>query len=114
MKRPTPARLSYIPQDIIRLARMAGAGASGSEAAEALGIAPGRIHQLASRHQIAFERKTPHEEAVLLILPKTTVARAGRLAIERGIDPRFMLVRLIEAVVAEPVLAANLLDEDAA
>ncbi len=54
-----------------------------------------------------------NQHEIVLLLPKTTVAAAGRMAIERGIDPTAMVAKLIEAVMSEPDLAVGLLDDQA-
>ncbi len=51
------------------------------------------------------------EQEIVLLLPKKTVAAAGRMAIERGIDPKTMVEKLLEAILSAPDLAMNLLDD---
>ncbi len=50
------------------------------------------------------------QQEIVLLLPKETVAIAGRMAIERGIDPIAMVTKLLEVVLSDPDLAANLLE----
>ncbi len=112
MKRPAPARRIYRSSELDWAIWHAGAGKSSEEIAEVIGETTGaRIRRLLCARGIPLVQKTPHQEAVLLVLPKKTVAAAGRMAIERGIDPRAMCARLLEIVVAEKTLASNLLDD---
>ncbi len=50
------------------------------------------------------------QQEIVLLLSKKTVA-AGRMAIERGIDPKTMVEKLLEAIVSTPDLATYLLDD---
>ncbi len=52
-----------------------------------------------------------HQHEIALLLPKKTIAAAGRMAIERGIDPKTMVEKLLEAIVSTPELVTNLLDD---
>ncbi len=51
------------------------------------------------------------EQEIVLLLPKKTIAAAGRMAIERGIDPKTMVEKLLAALVSAPDVASNLLDD---
>ncbi len=44
------------------------------------------------------------EQEIVLLLSKTTAAAAGRMAIERGIDPKTMVEKLLEAILSAPDL----------
>ncbi len=52
-----------------------------------------------------------NQHEIVLLLPEATVAAAGRMAIERGIDPKTMVEKLLQALVSAPDLATSLLDD---
>ncbi len=51
------------------------------------------------------------EQEIILLLPKKTIAAAGRMAIERGVDPKTMVEKLLEAIVSAPDVVAGLLND---
>lgn len=111
MKRPTPARREYTPERSARIGWCAGAGWTHDEIAREFGFSRQHVYDVSVRYKIPFCRKDANETAFTIVLNKQCLEQAKELAKPSGADPYQLMGRLLEAVLAEPTVARNLLDE---
>ncbi|WP_363348873.1 hypothetical protein [Methylocystis echinoides] len=108
------AKRPRVPLTLTRLANiafLAGQGYSASEIAAAMGMKPGHVYWLLFAHHIQLAPKTAADAVIPpLMVSKQTMSGVESLAKELSLPPTWMLGRLLEAVLAEPNIALNLLD----
>jgi len=106
-----PLRRTYIAREVVRVAYMAGGGATAADIGAEIGAAPERIYGLCRRHRIRLIPKGPHQSAITMAIAKSAMTEIAKLATKRGADPVWIAARVLEACAAEPVLLRNLIDE---
>jgi hypothetical protein len=95
---------------VARIAYLAGVGWSAPEIAAETNLSERSVYRILSAHRIALAPKAPGQKSVSLAVSSEAFARSYELAGRMGMDPTWMLGRLLEAVLAEPNIAINLLD----
>lgn len=106
-----PLRRTYIAREVVRVAYMAGGGATAADIGAEIGAAPERIYGLCRRYRIKLTPKGPHQSAVTLAVAKSAMTEIAKLANKRGADPLWLAARVLEACANEPVLLRNLIDD---
>jgi transposase len=109
-KKSRAYRAPYQKARIARMAYLAGIGCSASEIAEEMHISERHVYRMLSDYRITLAPKAPGQKALSVAVSDTAVARAHELAGELEIDPRKLVTKLLEAVIAERTVAINLLD----
>ncbi len=104
------ARSSYSIARAMRIAHMAGAGFSAGEIADEIGVSDTNIRAMLSEYRVPLVPKTSAQMAFPVVVSKSAMGEAQKIAARLKIDPYWMAGRLIEAVAEEPALALNLLD----
>jgi DNA-binding transcriptional regulator LsrR (DeoR family) len=103
-------RAPYQKARIARLAYLAGVGCSAGEIAEEMHISERHVYRMLSEYRITLAPKAPGQKALSVAVSDTTFARAHELAGELEIDPRKLVTKLLEAVIAERTVSLTLLD----
>lgn len=116
-QRPAPApitlaRRTYSDQDRVRIAYLAGQGCSAAEISDAIGgTTPERIYAYLSRNGLALVPKPPAHVAFVVRTARVEFDRLVVTATNLGAEPADVAGRLLSAVLDEPVLLRNLIDD---
>jgi transposase len=103
-------RPPYQKARIARMAYLAALGCSAREIADEAHISERHVYRMLSDYRIALAPKAPGQKSVSLAVSSDAFAAAYELAGRMGMDPNWMMARLLEAVLSERNVAVNLLD----
>lgn len=87
----------------MRVAFLAGAGASAAEIADALGgrATPSRVHGLLHRHGLRLVSKTRGQVAFPVVVSEATMEKLEEAAAGRRSDPQALAAKLLEGLAEE-------------
>lgn len=97
---------------VLHISKAAWEGRSAGEIADELGVGTQYVYQLASDYRIRFIPKSRSQYAFRTIIELDSLTRLEAIAAERGDDVTDLVTRAIDALSREPVLLANLIDDD--
>jgi hypothetical protein len=100
----------YSQSDIIRAAYLAGGGATADDIAEAIGggAKAQNVYSLLSRHGIRLVPKTRAQSCFPVVISRDAMSAAARHAAARGVDPQWLIGRVIEQCLRDRAIAGEL------
>lgn len=106
-------RKAVVAHQVIRIAHMAGGGASAGQIAAAFGpdVSVERIFAICRRHGIAFVPKTGRQTAFMAVVGRKTLAAITDHAVERGVCPETLAAGILDEVVDDELLLRSLVTD---
>jgi len=100
----------YSQSDIIRAAYLAGAGATAEDIAEAIGrgATTQNVYSLLFRHGIRLVPKNRAQSCFPLVISRDALSEAARRADACGVDPQWLIGRLVEECLRDRSIAQEL------
>jgi hypothetical protein len=109
---PTRRNRVYAAPEKLRAAYLAGQGKTAEEIAQVIGgTTPRKVRDMLRSSGIDLARPFGRPRALLVYLTLTDAKLLGDMAADRDVAAADLARELLSIIAAEPVLAANLLDE---
>lgn len=110
--RVAAARRHWSKRDLVQIANLSGQGFSGGEIGEALGTTGAVVRALLFRYGVQSQRRVGHHDLIKIHCTRRDRAKLHAAAFQRDLDPEDLALKVICAVLDEPVLLDNLLDDE--